>query len=116
MTLKCSNNSCTISTQKEIAKSSPVKITFEYYYLPNGNALKYRNELGSKTSWAQFYETNNHDRQSLMVGAMKKTFTLNVYTGSAPKYVLKVQKVDENGKTVITAGTAKFAVYLMIQN
>ena len=75
VTLKCSNNSCTISTQKEIAKSSPVKITFEYYYLPNGNALKYRNELGSKTSWAQFYETNNHDRQSLMIGAMKKTFT-----------------------------------------
>lgn len=112
VTLKCSNNSCTISTQKEIAKSSPVKITFEYYYLPNGNdELKYRTELGSKTSWAQFYETNNHDRQSLMVGAMKKTFTLNVYTGSAPKYALKVQKVDENGKTVITAGTAKFAVY-----
>lgn len=112
VTLKCSNNSCTISTQKEIAKSSPVKITFEYYYLPNGNdELKYRTELDSKTSWAQFYETNNHDRQSLMVGAMKKTFTLNVYTGSAPKYALKVQKVDENGKTVITAGTAKFAVY-----
>lgn len=117
VTLKCDNygNSCTISTQKEIAKSSPVKITFEYYYLPNGNALKYREELGEKTSWAQFYEYNtssvNHAKQTLMVGALKKTFTLNVYTGAAPKYALKVQKVDEDGKTVITTGTSKFAVY-----
>ena len=114
VTLKCSNNSCTISTQKEIAKSSPVKITFEYYYLPNGKTLKYRKTLEEKniTEWAIFYEYgSSHDKQSLMIGAIRKTFTLNVYTGSAPKYALKVQKVDEDGKTVITTGTAKFAVY-----
>lgn len=94
------DNSITISTNKEYVNKTDVKIILKYAYKDNGS-YKLNNDGPLK-----FYVKNSY--QSLAYGSTIKETYLYVYTGKKPTYQLRVQKKDEDGKPM---EGVKFNVY-----
>ena len=79
-----------VTTSKEILASNPVRITFKYAYKDNGSSRLNTNENA-------FYvkKDGNAFYQTLGKGSTSLTSYMYVYTGSAPKYQLRVRKIDK---------------------
>lgn len=93
-----------VTTSKEILASNPVRITFKYAYKDNGSSRLNTNENA-------FYvkKDGNAFYQTLGKGSTSLTSYMYVYTGSAPKYQLRVRKIDKTtGKPM---SGVKFKVY-----
>lgn len=93
------NTSITVTTKKEYSKEDPVKITLNYTYKDDGTS-----KLNTYTP--TFYVKDSY--QTLYKGSTTKTMYIYVYTGSKPKYQLKLHKQDENGTAM---SGVKFNVY-----
>ena len=93
-----------VTTSKEILASNPVRITFKYAYKDNGSSRLNTNENA-------FYvkKDGNAFYQTLGKGSTSLTSYMYVYTGSAPKYQLRVRKIDKTTGQPMSG--VKFKVY-----
>ena len=93
-----------VTTSKEILASNPVRITFKYAYKDNGSSRLNTNENAFyvKKDGNAFYQTLGNGSTSL-------TSYMYVYTGSAPKYQLRVRKIDKTTGQPMSG--VKFKVY-----
>ena len=93
-----------VTTSKEILASNPVRITFKYAYKDNGTSKLNTNETA-------FYvkKDGNAFYQTLGKGSTSLTSYMYVYTGSAPKYQLRVRKIDKTTGQPMSG--VKFKVY-----
>ena len=102
-----------VSTNKEISKENPVKITLEYTYKDNGtsklNSLS-DSYTGKYDDYGITYYVKESDKtyQALARGGRTKISYLYVWTGAKPTYQLKVKKTDEYGNPM---SGVKFDIY-----